>query len=101
MPMTEDRRRGGRGRVAVAPVSEEVVDISPDALILAADAAEHPAKAPSNPRSVWPAYIILGIFLFAYMVSLFARRADQGPHSPTGPNGPPYLGLQLAVMDDW
>jgi diguanylate cyclase (GGDEF)-like protein len=77
MPMTEDRRQGGRGRVAVAPVSEQVVDISAEVVLPAADAEEHPAKAPSNPRSVWPVYLILGILLLAYMVSLFVRRADQ------------------------
>jgi diguanylate cyclase (GGDEF)-like protein len=43
----------------------------------AADAEEHAARTPSYPRSVWPAYIILGLLLFAYMVSLFVRRADQ------------------------
>jgi diguanylate cyclase (GGDEF)-like protein len=73
MPMTEDRRRGGRSRLAVAPASEQVVDISPEAGLPVADAQDTPDVIQRTPRSVWPTFIVLGILLFAYMISLFVR----------------------------
>ena len=77
MPVTEDRRRGSRGRIAVAPVSADVLDAVPQ-IPVPVVAPVSPETGPATPhRSVWPIYAVLGILLIAYVISVFVRNANQ------------------------
>jgi diguanylate cyclase (GGDEF)-like protein len=77
MPMTEDRRRAGRARVAVAVVDPPVSDTPPD--IPVPDFASQRDSAPvkQNPTWIKPVYWALGALLIAYVISLMLRNANQ------------------------
>ena len=77
MPMIEDRRRGGRGRAAVAPAPAQIVDVAPDSMDSPDELTLEAQPIEERARNPWLAYAILGTLLIAYLVSLLIRRPDQ------------------------
>jgi diguanylate cyclase (GGDEF)-like protein len=79
MPMIEDRRRGSRGRVAVAPnpVPEQVLDVAATAQLLSAELTPDVAPPEYRERNPWPLYAVLGTLLVVYLISLIVRGPDQ------------------------
>ncbi len=77
MPMTEDRRRGGRGWVAVAPAPEQIIDVSADLDAPPVELERAFVASEIRQRNVWPAFAVLGTLLVAYLISLIVRRSDQ------------------------
>ena len=79
MPLTEERRRGGRGRVAFAPdpMAEQVLDVAATAQLLSGELTSDVAAREYRQRNPWPLYAVLGTLLIAYLISLIVRSPDQ------------------------
>jgi diguanylate cyclase (GGDEF)-like protein len=77
MPMIEDRRRGGRGRAAVAPAPEQMIDVTVTSVNSDDERTLEAPPAEERERNPWPVYVILGTLLIAYMVSLLIRSPNQ------------------------
>jgi diguanylate cyclase (GGDEF)-like protein len=77
MPMTEDRRRGGRSQVAVAPAPEQIIDVSANLVPPTLEPEIGVVVSEYRQSNVWPVYAVLGALLILYMISLIVRRPDQ------------------------
>ncbi len=84
MATVNERRRGSRTRTGVpSPVPNSISELQTasqgDAVLTASEAAAFKVKS----RRIWIGYAVLGSLLFAYLISLIVRNANQQWTWPT------------------
>ncbi|HEV3187051.1 MAG TPA: bifunctional diguanylate cyclase/phosphodiesterase [Acidimicrobiales bacterium] len=76
-PVPEERRHGGRLRFEIGSSVGQVLDPSADVVMPSVDPAMDAEELRRQQTKVRLGYVVLGVLLVAYFISLLIRRSDQ------------------------